>query len=671
MAAAQAFEVVTHFVFEEAALKGTDSIVQGIEKVSGAAKQLKLDIARIGISFAQSFTGWQGGLIGFGKTLLDISMNFKTTHREIANIIQTISKGSHNYQQSLVKSNDLIKKGSEIAYQFAVDERSLIDKVGVMGLSVTERKGFKKSGADPTMMPEKMLDLTRASMKMEAALSMPTGTQMGLRMLQGRVGAGLPAWTDLLSKAGPELKKAGLGSAGDIQRSLDKDPVKAIDDMIRIFDKFNASAEAVKDRVESVEGSLIRLRNVFLGLNSLFLELSMVVNRAVRQALSWFVKFARGPLTESLKALSPLIEKYAGNNTKLARTILEAAGAAENAQKSKFWTTILVIGPYLIGLGKSLFGWAMKFPMFTSGIDKVARALIKSGFYIGVFAGKLMVLLKSGAGILSVFGLIGKFLAGGLLLMGKYLVLFGALFTVFQAVTRVTARFKVEFLKNIMDALSGGKDAAKEGAGFVSQVVLLYDEIVEFIALGIERAIRWMGTMFSGMGKLISDVFSKIWGGIKSLFANTWIGSLAMKIKNLLAPFDFITPGLQKIGDIYKVIMGSEIQGVKDLAGAAAEKHVGTKNVKIARNILSGVSDWLGFGPTIEKKKKEIGKSVTNFNGPININQDFKGELNPDRVAFAFTKEIQKMAQNPTSVSGSPRTLIGPNKTLLAGAGAM
>ena len=76
MAAAQAFEVVTHFVFEEAALKGTGSIVQGIEKVSGAAKQLKLDIARIGISFGKSFTGWEGGLIGFGKTLLDISMNF-------------------------------------------------------------------------------------------------------------------------------------------------------------------------------------------------------------------------------------------------------------------------------------------------------------------------------------------------------------------------------------------------------------------------------------------------------------------------------------------------------------------------------------------------------------------------------------------------------------------
>lgn len=667
MAAAQAFEVVTHFVFEEAALKGTDSIVQGIEKVSGAAKQLKLDIARIGISFGKSFTGWEGGLIGFGKTLLDISMNFKTTHREIANIIQTISKGSHDYQQSLVKSNDLIEKGSEIAYQFAVDERDLVEKVGVMGMSVTERKGFKKSGADPTMMPEKMLDLTRASMKMETALSMLPGTQMGLRMLQGRVGKNLPAWTDLMSKAGPELKKAGLDSAAGIQRQLDKDPVKAIDDMIRIFDKFNASAGAVKDRVESVEGSLTRLRNIFLGLSSLFLELSMVVNRAVRQALVWFVEFSRGPLTEILKALSPLIEKFAGNNTKLARTIFEVSGAAENAQKSKFWTTILVIGPYLIGLGKSLFGWAMKFPLFTSGIDKLARVLIKSGFYIGVFAGKLMMMLKTGAGLLSVFGLIGKFLVGGILLMGKYILIFGALFTVFQAVTRVVTRFRVEFIKNMLEMFGKGGEGAKRASEFVSQVVLLYDEIVEFIALGIERALRWMGTMFKGLGKLISDVFSMAWEGIKVLIDNTWFSGVYAKIVEMLKPFEPIINGLRALGDFFGKFFGKALRGVKDLTGAGDETVGATKAVKTARNVLSGVSEWLGFGPTVDKKKKqEIGKTVTNFNGPININQDFKGELNPDRVAFAFTKEMQRIAQNPPSVKGTDgRSLMGSNKAIV------
>ena len=57
---------------------------------------------------------------------------------------------------------------------------------------------------------------------------------------------------------------------------------------------------------------------------------------------------------------------------------------------------------------------------------------------------------------------------------------------------------------------------------------------------------------------------------------------------------------------------------------------------------------WKIFGGKGEGSadKKEVSKNVTNI-GNVNINQQFKEQLEPDRIAFAVTDQLKKLATNP------------------------
>ena len=55
-----------------------------------------------------------------------------------------------------------------------------------------------------------------------------------------------------------------------------------------------------------------------------------------------------------------------------------------------------------------------------------------------------------------------------------------------------------------------------------------------------------------------------------------------------------------------------------------------------------------------DKQKKDMpeSKRVQNFHGDININQQFKEQLEPDRIAFALVNTLQKVADNPQQSMG-------------------
>ena len=600
--------------FEEAALKGSEGIVKNVEKISGAVKQANIDIARFGVGFAKSFTGMQGGILGFGKMLLDVSTNFKTANREMANIMVGISKGSLSYSRAITMSQDLMMKGSAIADRFAVDETALFGKTAMMGASLMDIKKYRQQGGTAQMAMESGLELSRASTKFATSVGLrpDQGTELVERMLTRTLNPQLRAWQTLQAKAGSEMKAAGMGTVSQVHRKMTQDPTATVEKLIKILDKFSGSSEALTDRVESVQGSMTRLRNIFFGFNSVFKEMSMVVNRVVRTSLMTFYRFINGPFRKTLERLGPVINDVAGRNRWLLQSFFELRDMADNFRKAKFFTTLIVILSIMIPMAAQFARWAMTFKVISGAVTHLTVWLQASGFFMGRMAGHLMALLIPGKGFLSFLGLLARFLIGGSIILAKYAIIFGALVTVFEGVTNATSRFKAKFISDITTTFSKDSKALKSVTEFGVQMTLLWRELT----------------------RLIGNAFFKLFSVI----------------------YDQITK-------LVKRFTGIDIGSKGGAEGAAAGVDQASTMVQVLRRIMHKGSKQLFGEGTIRpyEKEKRVPETVIQ-NANVTINQDFKGELNPDRVAFAFTKEVKRLSKNPVAVSA--RALTASDKSL-------
>ena len=78
----------------------------------------------------------------------------------------------------------------------------------------------------------------------------------------------------------------------------------------------------------------------------------------------------------------------------------------------------------------------------------------------------------------------------------------------------------------------------------------------------------------------------------------------------------------------------------------------------VLENYLYGFKDYLSQNPLSRgDEKNAVSNHVYNI-GSINARFDLKEQLEPDRVAFAVTSEIKRLATYPTQ--GSGQTLSGP-----------
>ena len=136
-----------------------------------------------------------------------------------------------------------------------------------------------------------------------------------------------------------------------------------------------------------------------------------------------------------------------------------------------------------------------------------------------------------------------------------------------------------------------------------------------------------------GISKLV-DMFD--------LFAD-FVDFLFLKWKMLLG---YIVSYTQEFFASFRTIMEKAVTG--DSAGLG-KKLLGIHDyaAEVARLIEEDHFD------SLTKKGEEYAKNVVNIKEQkISINQDFKGEANPDRIAYQISKHLKRISENPTGSRG-------------------
>jgi hypothetical protein len=638
MVAAQAFKVVTEFKFEVAgALLGTEKLTSGVKQLSGAADAAINRFQSLGLSVIANLGLGGGGAFGLASAAVNASEKFRQAQLSLATVLSgnlQFFKGVDTFSERLSASRAIIGDIVKDARQFALPEKDLLEitkllasplaRKGLAGdnLSVAREIGttFLKTapilGLDPGLATGQLLDLI-------------AGQSSG----QGRLPERLVAETEAFQK---------FGGKGGLQKFNKLQGAERINLLRTAFRQFNKDTEALAERVNSLGGQFTILRSIIGGINSILAPLGDVI---------------KAPLITILKEVNHLLQT---TGKKIIGDFTAILGPLISDPKKLFINLIQTKRLFDdLGRAKSVFTFAGIVGTLGFVLSKVTKiavfahpaiAILAGAFKIfadvseqiaGPFADIVSSFLKwasiitivggiTGA-ILFKFGLLGSTLASlGFFLTSIVAPALVAL-AVFQFISRAFAIAVTRDLQRapeLAEKFSGAVRKLVETFRMVSSAFFqMVDRLAEGIApmLGFSSAIDLTLSVLDGLVVFLEKLTTLIIGFDAS------IAGLAFTVEKFMANIqsiklaDFFAPG--------NVAGRKLVDGLGDaFSGAFLDVFANAK---------------VGVGPA----GNSVARNVTNID-KITIENKFKEQQEPDRIAFTIKEQLMKAAQNPTQSRG-------------------
>lgn len=597
-----AFTVLTEFRFDIAsAVANSQTLQTEVGKISSAADQAHFSLQRIGMGLVAQMGLGGGGVLGVLYKAITASDKFYQSQLKLSNIMlsNNMFTGENAFEQSMLASKRALESMSKTAKEFSLPSDVFANMTMGIGAALSVK------GLDDASMG-KSIDLTRQFLKSAPVLGIDPGMyqQNLLDMVMGQGSIG-----DRLTQRLMAETSAMQPFQGSMKGFNALPAAKRLEVLTQALAQFSSNAKINHAIVMSLSGQMRLLTDQLTSVFSIFRHFGDMLNKHIVGILSVVNTYIKDNGEKIVKNFTRIFNALIESPEKLFLGIQQARQLQGDVRSA----------------GQIIF--------ITGMIHAVTGALRFLGFTLS--GGLIMTGLRT--------------LISGLSTFFTWLMSFGGLTII---------------LKGLSWALMA-----------VIAPLMIWTFIMQTISRAIAKAqiinAKWFAT---NMAK-ITEVFAKFAEAFKLIMLPI---TLAMEgLSDMIAwviaspmVFNFLLSSFEKIATVFTAV-GNVVLGVLSFIAGMTNMLMGQ-----VFNIMQGnfrslfkSDEWLGlfkegFDDFFMKYKQkdisvddsQVSTKVTNID-KIEINNQFKEQMEPDRIAFMLKEQLVKTATNPTGSSG--RSLQG------------
>jgi hypothetical protein len=670
------YEVLTEFVFDvRGAINNSAALKGAVDNISSAADGAFLslhklaDFASHGLGLNLSVMGVLGGAFAsFDK--------FKKTQISFANIIASnmshLTGNVETFNDKLDVSKTIMKDVAKIAREYSLDESAMMGTTKTLAAFLTPHGLSGKNMGNA-------VNMARMFEKSAPMLGIDTGQAQGelIRSISGQASMGDTLFRRLATEA-PEYMGKYAGSqngmmhhrgGGGAQMFNMLPMAKRFELLSKAMGKFSNNAEVNAANAELLSNKLRVLKNEFIGFDGVLLPLGEVLTNNIKPVLTKLIGFVETIGRPALVKFSEALQKAFENPEKIYATIRQLQGARANFQEAIHLTH--VFGEVLFGL------WIIKLPLVRAAMLSVLGPLSMIGGLMGRFAASLlgMVEMDSILGILTNGMKLFGFIANGLVfIFMRFIAPLAVIFAFLQLISRAKGYAEANDAKALM--ANGGKlgsvmvGLSKNLYKIIAPFEMMFDNIARGIAPLFQYS-TYLQFLVDNMGTIVAatDTVAKYMlftagvivgvGAVLRQSAIEIVNTFEEMFKNLgIVLLDWPQKLVQRFEETMKMLMQGDFAMAKQHATSPLNMPMPTNNVEIMDKPELYRTAALGFVDMFQAKMNDPNakdKSVTSHTtniGNVNIRQDFKENMEPDRIAHSFVQVLRGVAINPTQASG-------------------
>jgi hypothetical protein len=361
------------------------------------------------------------------------------------------------------------------------------------------------------------------------------------------------------------------------------------------MEEFTSQTDEVTARAGLLSNKLRVLRDTFSGLDGILLPLGDVIKGPVLQVITEFTNVADGPLRQVFMNLAEIAKPLAEDFRQVYVNLVQLSAAARDFQRATVALGILGIAAFIPKL-------------------LILRTAFK--FVIAPLAGFIGSIFKA-IPLMTVLGVVFK---GLVFVVTKLFAPFLALFTLFQTISRAVAIAQLKDAERLPQLLADFTGLFARFQVAIGNIFSPFTRVIDAIARFISPLFQYTFLLEKSVGPLtaIVQVFENL--GRVVLLAQAGLQGIFFAI------FQFVEN--IRSGKIFDLT-----QGVSDAFNGGIDDFI-TRN-RQALDSGDGV----------------VSNQVTNI-GKVEIRNQFRENLQPDRIAFSLKEQLLKTAQAPTTARG-------------------
>jgi hypothetical protein len=595
MAAAQVFNVLTEFRFETgSAIASSGALQSAVENVSTAADKALISFEKLSLGIISNLTGG-GGVLGLFATAIKSSEDFLKVQVALANVM---GRGSGSFAERMDYADKKMANIVEKARKFGLPSEALAGITKILTPILAPKMGATKA-------IDTSIDLGRSFLKAAPTLGMdPFMAQDNLqRAMLGTIDAG-----DQLFMTLTQDTKAMAQFIGNADKFRKLPLAQRIKVLTEALDEFSGDMAVVERMANSVGGQMQILKDSLVGIGSILKPLGDVLSSVIVRILQRVNKFIQGDLKLAVENLALVVEPFTRDLKSLFATFIQLKSLQSDMKSAGGF--IFNTGA-LLGVGHALKFLGINIPIISAALAGLAAVVDFFGkSLIGGAAGKIL----SGGFLTGVLGFFNSLF----IFLTRVFVPLAALVALFQFFARVAAHVKIIFAETLMGFFERFSELGLI-IGRVSAVFMQgFDALARFAAIS-----PVMNIFFWFLDKLMST-----------------LEYVTERIAVAVAAFQGLAFALMEmIIQIKNAIM------LKGFNGAAiGDAFSGGVDMMLAE-LFPKIAAKIDDGSATPQQTVNISK--------IEIKNDFKEMLEPDRVAFTIKDQILKAARNSTSARGN------------------
>ena len=640
-----AFTVLTEFRFDVAsAVVGTDTLKNKVEGLSAAADNAVHSVKGLGASFVTHMGLGAGGIVGFLINAIKSSEKFAQSQRNLSNILLAnrdhLKMGGLGFHKALELSSQVMDQILTKAQRFGLDPNELLDQSKMIAPML-----INKGMDDQTM--TRSVDIARGLLKSAPTLGLDPSNLQGqlIRLVEGNADMNNTLFLRLMSEAGDVFKEHGIAGSKTYNALGKKDPVAMIKALDAALYKFGNNAEILDANMRSVTGQLRIMGAMLHGQFSIFKGIGEAFSKPIRELLMNVNLWLK---TEG-KALADHFAKVFGVMLRDPERQLTRLMALRDLGKNLASVTTFFHNVGKIHMIASLGEMAAQSPRMRKMMGPKASSNLGAASNIGLWLADFVLssftpfknaLLKGGrAGFLGVL----RYLP---VLIGEIVVIFGTLMFMLQSLATGFAQGRLNSIKWL----------AQNGSRFTEAMSKFGSAMMKIL-----YPLKLAQEAFIFIGRLITDL--SLLGEVIIWFANA-LGPVADSVGNVILGLIVLIGGLSRVfvGLLHTAYALMTPGGLVTTEGRANAM----QGLKIGENFLAGMNavgaDFRNArreGQLPGEEDRKTGKTNININ-TLQMNNSFKEQMEPDRIALSIKEQFVKAALNPTSARrGGTAALVG------------
>lgn len=602
------FNIITEFRFDIASAVADSKTLQNqVGLISDTANQALYSLRRVGMGLVMQMGLFSGGMIGFFNSAIQSSEKFGQSQRKLANIFLSNQEAFGNQGVTFAQSmgmaarimDDIRKKG----FSFAIDPDELLAQTSSIAPMLLSH------GLDDSSL-NKSIDISRGLLKSAPTLGVDPSLVRSqlIQLVMGRAELQNTLFQRLMSETKPFKDNKIVDS-----KSYNLLPAQKRIEILRTsLLQFGSNADVIAGNVNSLNGQMQKFMSMIRGTYSVLKPLGDALMVPIINGFKYLNNWIDTEGRQIITSMTKLVEDFLKDPVKAYQTLRQVGrlqGDTKFAGKIAFIIEMFHIGAVALAFMQ------VKMTAFYNAIMTGAR-------WVGALAMRFVALIP--------FTKVFMFLLSSMVLLVKIL-----------ARTLLPLIFFMQILSaTIAKIETSWASWMATNAGRMASVFERIGTAISRIMLPITEAIAGWSDMLSSIGAwfVTKEYILTFLEGLASVLE--WVAEKVVLALSSISGFG------AALGQMIYDITNMKFQGMGgrmvDAFGEGAWDYY-SKIYKIKDGSDSDLP---------------VSQQVTNI-GTVNVNQQFKEQMEPDRIAFAFTEQLKKIAMNPAQASGGNRARAG------------